>query len=427
VAAEESSETPHPSQPLVVAAEHLFVRLRELADRPAPDVAEVDARGAVHLSQQRPSAAQPLVITGDRVHLQNESAVKQVAHIYGAPAQIRDSDLQIEGQNIHLDRGHNLAWVDGPGLLQRPLDRDLDGQSLPERQMLDVFWSEKMTFDGQLATFQGDARALLGDRQMSCQNLQVSFVDRLSFTGAGRSPQVELDWVLCQHQVHFENTTREAERLTEVQTAEVYELRIQRGSGDLRAQGPGWMRLWRRGQPTRAALGPTQSARANAPMQLDAADWEFTHVTFDGTMTGNLIHRHATFRDDVRIVYGPVKHVLGTVDRDELPKNGGYLQCQELQLLQRSTDPSERPLVELVGQGNAQLEGNGFYALADEISYDQSKKSYVLRAFGRNKARLWQKPDAGGDTRETAMQRIQFNPATRTLRVDGVASGQGGR
>jgi hypothetical protein len=227
--------------------------------------------------------------------------------------------------------------------------------------------------------------------------------------------------------VQFENKSRDGKRLVEVQQAEVWEVRIDQQTGELHAQGPGWMKLWRRGQNPRANLGPAATVKPNGPLQLETADWEFTRVTFDGTMSGNMQQRHATFRDDVKIVYGPVHHPLAEIDRDHLPKDGGLLQCQELQVLQRVATPGEQPLMELVGQGNARLEGNSYHALADQISFDQARGTYVLRAFGKNKAKLWDQSQPGAAARETSLQRMEFNPKTRVVRIDGSAGGEGGR
>ena len=53
--------------------------------------------------------------------------------------------------------------------------------------------------------------------------------------------------------------------------------------------------------------------------------------------------------------------------------------------------------VELLGKGNAELEGQSFFAHADEVTYDESKGLYTMRAEGNRKATIWRQTEAGGE------------------------------
>jgi hypothetical protein len=256
---------------------------------------------------------------------------------------------------------------------------------------------------------------------------RISFTDMATRSSEKSDARTDLAAVHCFHDVKFHHNRRQDAKLVDILIAEVWEMHIDRVIGDTTAQGPGRIQLWQRGQGTRGQIAPQQSARANAPTQVDATEWEYTRVKFDGIMVGNLHRRHSSFKDRCEVVRGPVKHPHDTLNPDKLPKNGGMLRCQELQVMQAAGVNNERGKIQLVGQGDADLEGYGFTAQADQISYDEAKKAYTLRGIGRNVARLYHQDAPGTEPRLTSVQRMEFIPETNTLRVDGVSSAEGGR
>jgi hypothetical protein len=283
-----------------------------------------------------------------------------------------------------------------------------------------------MTFDGQLVAFHGEATSVLGDRRMSCATMQVTLTEPIRFDQpSADGKKVELASVYCRNDVKLQHRVYADSKLTEVLTAEVWELRIDRESGEMHAQGPGWMNMWRREAGARGGLGVQQTAKPNRPMQIDTAEWQFTRVKFDGQMRGNLHRRYARFLERVEIVHGPVKLPNHTLHRDGLPKGAGYMKCHELQVNQTPADNRDRHFIQLAGVGNAELEGHGFFASADQITYDEAKESYVLRGFGKNRARIWHRNAPGEDSPPTELQRMVYFPATRTILADGIAGGEG--
>lgn len=418
--------------PVVVAADS--IRLRLVPTTAAhPDVAEVWTDGQVSLSQQHDGGRAPLSIRGDHVHLQNQGGNDQIADITGAPATVRENGVFLEAGSIHLDRADNRMSVQGKGLLQLPVKTDLEGKPLPVAQPLEVTWKQRMSFDGRVADFRGDARAEFGERRIQCERMEVELTERLSFSeglpksGKSADPQAQLASVHCYDDVKFQDFTRDGANLVGIQNADVWEMHIDRVSGEITAQGPGRMQMWQRGQGHRAQIATPQSARANTPTQVDATEWEYTFVKFDGQMTGNLHRRYSSFRDRCEIIHGPVKHPHDVIDRDHMPKAGGLLRCKELEVMQAAGTDVERGKIQLVGKGDADLEGYGFFATADQISYDEAKKSYSLRGIGKNLARLWHQETAGVAPRETAIQWMEFFPETNSFRAIGVTGADAGR
>ncbi|HUQ69675.1 MAG TPA: hypothetical protein VM165_09135 [Planctomycetaceae bacterium] len=414
--------------PPTVVADRIRVRLRPGEKTPSP--ADIWTEGRVRFEQRRPNVPQPLVITGDQVHIENHGAERQIAHVHGKPGHIKDASLALEAQSMHLDRADNRLWVDGAGLLQLPVKTDIDGKPLPKPQPLDVQWKERMSFDGRLAAFHGDATAVLGDRRMTCETMQVTLSEGIRFDRppAG-SDRVQLASIYCRNDVELNHRVYVESKLTEVLIANVWELRIDRESGELHAQGPGDMSVWRRDAASQTGLPTPQTAKPNRPTQIDDAEWEYSHVKFDGQMRGNLHRRHATFLERVEIVHGPVQapDPSHAINPDApLPKAAGFLKCAQLDVSQSPPDTNDRRYIQLAGQGNAELDGQGFFASADQITYDAAKKSYILQCKGKNKARIWRRGGPGELTAApTVMQRMEFIPATNTIRADGISGGEG--
>jgi len=390
-------------------------------------VAEIWTIGQVHIEQPMESGGAPVVVEGSRVHVENH-AVKnqnpsdQVIHIFGEPgrpAHLKDEQQQlyIEGQTIHFDRAANLAWVDGAGLLQLPVPATLDGKPLEVPQMLDIWWKNEMDFDGLLATFDGDVRAKMDASSMQCRTMQVELSDRISFTGTvdpSVKPQVQS--VTCRFGVEFENVRTENGQLLEIQKANVDEFHLNNLTQETEAQGPGWMQMWRRGKGTRAGLSETSTVEANHATNERAAEWEYTRVDFADHMQGHIGRRRTSFRDRVEVVYGSVLRPVDTIDPNHLSKDSGSMRCDSLHIDQTSPNEEGKTFVQLWAEGNTRMEGRGFNARADEITYDETKGLFVLRSFGRYKANLWREHATDGQN-QTEAQRMEFYPATNQVKV----------
>lgn len=411
------------SQPLQAQAESIGVRLRT---RPhaQPELAEIWSEGRVVLRQPQPEGQPPRTITGTRIHLRNAGGVEQVVQIVGQPAQLRDAGFYLEAQQaLQLDRAENRVWADCPGTLQLLLKDDLHGQPLPKPQPLDVTWKERMAFDGVAANFTGRVTVRFGDSQITCQHLRVVLAEKISFTQSRPTHgPVQVQSVFCRDDVQFQHFTYDRQQIVEVQRAQVWELSLDRATGRAQAQGPGEMRMWRRGQAPRAGLGPQQTAKANRPVELEPADWEYTFVKFNGRMEGHLERRYAHFYERVEIVHGPVPSAQAVISREALPRGGGWMRCEELQVMQLPAADRHRGYIQVVGQGNVDLEGREFFAKADQVVYDEAKGAYTLRGFGRT-ARLWHEKQPGRSN-PTELQGMVYNPETRELRAV-VVGGEG--
>ncbi len=427
------SETPRqndaarePENPMSVTAD--LIRVRAMRDDGDTKIAEVVTEGHVHVVQDHKSGESSLDLTGERLHLWNYSETNQVVDVWGRPAQVRDRGMQIEGPEIHFDRGQNLANVAGAGVLRLPMKKDLQGNALAATQMLDVFWQEKMDFDGEVAQFYEKVRSQLGESELRCEQMDVTLASRISFSDDTReSQQAEVKLVVCREGVEMKSHEYLNTRLLSSRTAKAFEITINRQNGRVTAQGPGTLQDWRRGNGKRAGVEPSAGVRANGSLAAETVEWEYTRIDFSGHMDGNTDDRIATFYDRVRVVYGPVARSTETIDEESLPKDGGWIHCNRLQITQHPEAKSQPAYIEMEATGNAELEGRTFHAMAHVVTYDESKGLYVLTGDGTRAAKIWQQKTPGSEPRPFAGHRMHFIPARDELKVDRAIGGEGSR
>lgn len=428
-AASKSLPSKTPAEPLQLSADLIQAKVRlpgdssstANSDLPQAELTEVWTEGNVDIQQPNEGVAEPLRLLGERLHLRNAgSEGQQVLHVFGQPARIRARGFDIEGPEIFLDRPNNRTWIDGAGELRMPVKNDpFDGQELGSPALLTVLWKEKMLFDGQNATFFADVEATLKNSRLQCEEMEVVLTERLSFRDdAGPSPTAEVQRVICKDGVRIDQKLYVDDEQSEIRHGEFAKLTLDQTSGQMEGIGPGQIDLWRPGQGKRAGLAPRAFAQANRPLEAEVANWDFTSVTFQGKTIGNLRERQTKFQDRVHIVYGPVAHPLDRIDSDHLPKDGGYMECDSLQIVQIKPTGPQKPHIELEAKGNAKLEGRSFNARADEITFDESKKLYTLRATGNRQVTIWRQTTPDGEPSEASAKSMRFIPSQNYLRSD---------
>jgi hypothetical protein len=239
---------------------------------------------------------------------------------------------------------------------------------------------------------------------------------------------------LCRDGVELKSQEYRENRLVEVRLARGFEFVIDQATGKVTAQGPGTLVSFRRGNSNRAGFGVVAGVRANHALAAESAEWEYTRIDFTGKMQGNTKDRVTTFRDRVHVIYGPVAQVTQTIDdehppidEDNLPKNGGWMRCNVLQLTQYPETKKLPAYVEMAATGNAELEGRSFHALAYSVTYDESKGLYVLTGDGKRDAQIWRESAPGAQRGSQTGQRMEFLPASNQLKIDRAGAGQGFR
>ena len=101
--------------------------------------------------------------------------------------------------------------------------------------------------------------------------------------------------------------------------------------------------------------------------------------------------------------------------------------CDLLDFTQRQVEASEKKkeTIELLGQGNARLEGHNFFAQAYEISFAETKGLYTLRSQGDQQAMLWRQTRPGGKRTPVVAKTFQFIPSRNYVDFDNASLVQG--
>ena len=430
-----------PSQPFVVSADRIFARMSKVVGSQEPKPQEVRAEGSVEIKQSRGRGEKPLRMRGNRVLIEAQTDKDYAIQVLGTPALIQEKRMQLEGNDIHLEQNVNRAWIVGKGTLTLPIpenSRPKGMDAAPSGDLI-VHWNESMDFNGEDAKFLGQVKARVGHAKMHCEQMLVQLSHRIAFQSEGNeafSENPELKTILCRENVKFEHSSYFGAKLIDVYRGKVGEFVIEfRGEkGDVRAQGPGEIRVWQRKKKAGDEVATRDTIQANRPIATEVAEWNYTYLQFEGQLVGSFnglqsghpTRQSVTIDDRVEVIHGPVDDPLLVVDPDNLPSKGGTIRCNRLQIVNRpSSDKADVSDLELVGKGNAEVEGQvdkrQFTASADEISYDGSKSLYRLRAYGKQNARITG-IDIGNQTGRT----IEFNPDPkhRILRVDGATTGQ---
>lgn len=398
-----------------------------------PQIATVVAEGKVEVVQDRKPGEKPFHLQGDRLRLENYSERHQIVHLFGegTSAQIADRQLQVEGRNIHFDRGRNFARVTGAGMLRLPMPKDpFGGKPVAAAGQLDVFWNEEMTFDGETAKFLKNVRTQFSDSEVRCEEMHVTLTARIDFAEDEQKTEPDVRTILCRDNVQVISREYEGNRLNQRRVAGGAEFFFDKTTGETTARGPGHVLLWSRGAANTAGLGAGQSVAANRPRgEPDSSEWGYSRIDFVGRMQGNIQQDRTEFHQRVKIVYGPVASATEVVDIEHLPQRGGWMTCRQLELMQHKPAGTEAYLT-AVGRGNVMLEGQAeqgqFHANAETVTYDQSKGLYTLKGDGRRDATVYHEKRAGvgkpGDV--VAAQRMEFIPARNMLRITQSPGGQ---
>lgn len=409
--AEKSPPPPSPEDlPPELTAGELQVTVLQHGDQRR--VTEVKGLRRFEMHQQHNNGADPLHVQGEWVQLLNPPERDQELILHGQPAILKDQGNTLTGPLIKVLRQKNYAEVIGPGSFSGPVNSSLDGKQLDHVQKLTVNWREKVTFNGQKITFFDRVMCELDDSSMSCPEMIVELSEHLSFidldakSSRKKAPDIRL--LECKHQVVFEQNSYEGDLHSLRAVGNVTNFTADRQTGKTIASGPGTLRVWRRKTPGSKSPAPATLVQTNhnRNTEPDPREWEFQEVRFRKQMQGNYTQKFTVFEGPVQVIYGPVLLPTELIPLENLPTDGGTMDCNELQITQEGNSDSQN--FNLLGKGNVRIEGFGFNALADEINHDQSKGQYKLRGHGRNLVNLWYRDLESGQDKRAAGESFDF-------------------
>jgi len=368
----------------------------------------------------------------------------------------------LQGPNLNIDRPLNTIKIDGPGLMSRPIDKDMDGKLLEVPQNFRVTWQDSMNFNGSPRDLPG---ALIHFRGSVMTNFEsqpgTEQTSRMTESGT-------LDILMWKHidlmndqlsekpnpkkitltpmpgkSVHIEDRAwkdRLAQSISHLYVPSlVVDIFRDQNTDDRKAQfradGPGELTAIRRKKPQKAknSIGPITRP---AP----SSELEYTNIRYQGSLTGG--HQpwgtKGEFINDVHVIHGPVNHWNDWINLDRVVSEGREftaLDTDKLTVLQFGKKQGNDAPFEVIAEGNTRVDGlkksekdDGlnrgklFSAEGARITYDKQKDLMTLEGDGRNDARVTQRDYYGGLPKEFKAGKIRFWQETQIIRMENLRS-----
>lgn len=416
-----------PPQQFQVDGELLRMRIR--LGGPTAEVTEVVVEQNVQFTETRTKSPSelPLRVTGRQLHLVQPSPEAAEVTVTGQPAHVEARGMTLDSDVVHLHRGQNSLWTDGPGVMTFPVDRDLNGKPTGEPRRLNVTWQGNMHFDGRAARYLRGVVAQQPLQIVRTEELEVVLSRPVQFGAANDGVRPEIDTVTCRNGVFLESQTYEGAKLASIDRLRTFEISVHQPTGDLRGAGPGQLtsvRLDLGDKPLVGGAGPAAAAAPQAPAAAAAARGEglvYIGVQFQRAMSGNLRRRDLVFENQVRTIYGPVPTWDALLDPDH-PETWGprgvLMTSDRLNVSEMGSSQAATRWHELEATGNTLVEGANFTARSARLTYSQAKELLVLEGNGRTDARLFRQTRVGGAPSEAAARKILYWPATNRAEVD---------
>lgn len=218
-------------------------------------------------------------------------------------------------------------------------------------------------------------------------------------------------------------------------------LSIDRATGEISGQGPGWIRSVR----LENAGGPLSLAASNnTSTPKTGKGLQFLRVKFLRGVTGNLLEgrRQVSFHGNVESVFGPVlewEQELSMVHPRGLPPNTGTLKCDQLTVnedpLARytgSAKSAEGPgPIELRATGSVEIQGAAkdkgqFTAYAKTASYSKAKEEFTLEGDSQTPAKLYQQDQPGAQPKVFQAGSLRYWRTTGKVAINDFSHGGSG-
>ncbi|WP_145053704.1 hypothetical protein [Lignipirellula cremea] len=403
----------------------------------------VSGNARVKETQTEKLGEAPLVVTGDTLEVKKAQSPQTFLQVIGQPATVSARGMVAKGGNIQLDRGRNQLWINGPGSMTLPLvsARQQAGQNGSPTQetsshklaglgqtppWVTIAWRRRMDFDGVVARFLEEVHATTESQQVLTGMLEVAFDQRVDFADPKKNDKAQARRFTFSNGVVLKNRTEENNAVTAFDQLQAGSLLIDQLTGELHADGPGWISSARYGNVQQMSPGPLQAPAQPAAGAVAAAakpaELNYLKVEFQKEVVGNIHRREIDLYGKVKTVYGPIARwdeVL-LIDRPEsFGSQGVQVTCDHLNLVERGPQitPS-RKAFELLAQGNVYVERPTMTARADRLSYTESKDLLVLRGDGRNDAEITQQARIGDEWSHASARIIYYWRSLNQIRVD---------
>jgi hypothetical protein len=400
-----------------------------------PEVSTLAMEGSVVFRETSAGAAagEPMVVRAERLTVKDADSPNAEIDLRGKPATITAAGMNIHAETLRLNRGTSRAWIDSPGQLEIPLDRNLNGEPLAKPEPLSISWQQGMELDQDRITFRGQVAALTGDGVLNTERLVAVLNAPVRFDGAAGQARTELEQIECWEGVRAEFQQRDATGLTSMQVLELESIVANQRTGEIKGDGPGQLEsvhLTGGGSPlARFAPGAANVTRT-------AQNLGFLHVDFRRGVAGNLHRRQIEVVGDTKAVYGPVDSWQQKLEMSFRGRPGPgtiWITSDRLGVAEnpagRVANGSGIGAVELSATGNVTIEGpagdrGAFTAKAQRASYDQLKTMFILEGAGTQPAELYYEQYPGAPAVSNAARKLIYKQSTGEVTLEGIIKGE---
>ena len=363
----------------------------------------------------------PMRVTGDRIQVAGVSEpCHELVTVKGRPAHFEARGLALHGSNINLNRGINRLWIDGPGWMELPMDREPQGRPVRDAGPLEIHWQQRMdVVKGRTALFEDSVVATSRLHHLRTDTLEVSLHPPIDFSKSKMDTRPQVQRLVCRGGAYLENRTLDEGGQASIDRIQVADLMLDTLTGGLKAAGPGWFHTTRRGPPP--SLVAYTARRPTGLPHEDDQSLTYVGVDFQGALVGNLHRREITFVDSVKTVYGPVGSwatVLNPERPETLGPSGAVLSCNQLTVAEMAVPNRPQRAMELLATGNTLVEAACYTARASRLSYAQTKDLLILEGDGRTDAELFRQERVGAEMSRLGARKIFFWPSTNRLNID---------
>ena len=354
-----------------------------------------------------------LLVKGDRLHVRDAHTDATRVTISGQPGYVEASGMSLWGQAIELERRSNHLWIDGSGRLALPLTQDLEGKPLERPQTMTVDWKKRMDFQSDTATFQGTVVARSSQQVVHTERLEAVLTQPVDFgnpRSAAPGGQPDLAAVRSVGKTLLEGRQFDEQGQQQSHSVmEVFDLSIDRTSGDIAAVGPGTVTHVTRGSaPGLPAPPGVAPARPAAIANADDDGMTYLNVRFRKGIRGNIDRREVTFFDHTKTIYGPIEEWNERLEAnkpEQLGPSGMMLDAGELTVRQMEGIGDTPGWFELEAGGSVYAEGQQFTAIGERLTYTAKNELLILHG---NPAEMYMDDERGGQRRESRAELVKY-------------------
>lgn len=419
-------------------------RLEAIVHRPASDAGDQELqfqsvwlKGDVKIDRKSQDPDKQFSAEGTMLQASSTANNDLDLKLFGDPAKLNSAKRNMESTRIDLNQIDANVNAVGSGRIRFYTDKGFDGEILDKPAPLDIYWSDRMSFEPRSATFVGNIRIAMTDEntqdvEILCAGLKVFFTRDVtlgkseedgSFQAFDQQTSDEagpIERIECMSKVNVRIDQYDDGQHVGRHRMEMVDLKMNLETGDFHAIGPGFLES---ASPDRdgALQGATPvTVRPNSPAATSETAFVYVKADFIGDIKGNRKLHMATLSQNVVALIAPTPRVdeqisLDLIPFDQLPLKAGLLRAQQVTLSGADGDSFS-----MVARDNARLESQTLSASADVITYDHTKQQFIIRTEGDNEVIAVHRSAPGRPVNRLKGKRFEYYRRTNQLKADGI-------